>query len=492
MFDEQHEQEKQVTLKDYLHILHRGRWIILSSFVTVMAATTYFTFTTTPVYEASTKVIIKESGNVGGSLFEFGSLIKKETMINNQVEILKSRTLAETVLQKLQESEFADQLSILGNGPGADNKPGVLAGVSKSIMSLFSSSEDEKGETEGFSFDDAVNSLRSSIGIAPINNTDMIEIKVVANDPQEAAFIANALTESYAEMNRRMSQEEVRQVKNFLDEQLKIVQKQLTESENTLKQFQEDEKVVALPRETQELIENLAEFEALYNEALTELHSHRERLVYIDSQLGRNKESFDIESISSTPYLEELRKQLAVLETEKAVLLSNLITGGINYKEHPKYKNLEEQIEMLTKRFKDHIAQLAAREIINPVAMSEQLWSRKIEVEAEIEALKPKVSSLKEIVDKYSGQLSQLPEKSLKLAQLERSAKVDEKIYIMMKEKYQESQITEVGQLGDVRIIDPAKPPNSPIKPRRRLNLILGMMVGLGLGVGLTFLLEAM
>ncbi|MCA9742264.1 hypothetical protein KC734_12030, partial [candidate division KSB1 bacterium] len=117
MLDEQQlDQEKQITLKDYLHILHRGRWIILSSFITVMAATIYFTYTTTPVYQASTKVIIKDDGNVGESLFEVGGLIKKETMINNQVEILKSRTLAETVIQRLKESEFAGQLKILTNG----------------------------------------------------------------------------------------------------------------------------------------------------------------------------------------------------------------------------------------------------------------------------------------------------------------------------------------------------------------------------------------
>ncbi|MFQ5633013.1 MAG: polysaccharide biosynthesis tyrosine autokinase, partial [bacterium] len=293
-------------------------------------------------------------------------------------------------------------------------------------------------------------------------------------------------------MNRRMSQEEVRQVKNFLDEQLRIVQKQLTDSENALKQFQEKERVVALSQETQELIKNLAEFEGLYNEALTELNSNHRRLEYINSQLGHNKENFDIESISSSPYLEQLKMQLAALEAEKASLLANLISENIDYKSHPKYKKLEEQIDMLTNRFKDQISELAAKEIINPVAMSEKLWARKIEVEAEIEALKPKVKSLKGIVDEYSSHLMQLPEKSLKLAQLERASKVDEKIYIMMKEKYQESQITEVGQLGDVRIIDPAKPPKNPIKPRKRLNLMLGMMVGLGLGVGLTFLLEAM
>lgn len=492
MVDEQFDQEIQITFKDYLHKLYRGRWIIIFSLITVLAATAYYTFTADPVYEASTKVIIKEHGNVGESLFEFGSLIKKETMLNNQVEILKSRTLAETVVRKLQKSATAARLGIFQQNEDPQKpKSSMLGRVRKALMSLFGNPEKSRPEKQNDVFDQMAESLRKSISVSPITNTDMIEIKVSANDPEQAAFLANTLTESYAEMNRRMSQEEVRQVKNFLDEQLKIVQQQLAESENALRKFQEQEKVVALPHETKELIENIAEFEGLYNSALTELNSNRERLAYINEQLGRSKESFDIESISPTPYLEQLRRQLAELESQKASYLANLIFEGVDFRNHPKLQKLEDQIDILRKRFKEHIQLLAQREIIDPVAMSEQLWSRKLEVEAEIEALKPKVNSLKKIIDKYAQQLTRLPEKSLKLAQLERAAKVDEKIFIMMKEKYQESRITEVGQLGDVRIIDPARPPAYPVKPRKKLNLILGVMLGLGLGIGFSFLIDA-
>ncbi|MBL7066939.1 MAG: hypothetical protein ISS29_03660, partial [Candidatus Marinimicrobia bacterium] len=46
-------QEKEVSLQDYLRIIYRGRWIILISFLLIMAATVYFTFTSPPVYESS-------------------------------------------------------------------------------------------------------------------------------------------------------------------------------------------------------------------------------------------------------------------------------------------------------------------------------------------------------------------------------------------------------------------------------------------------------
>ncbi len=72
-----------------------------------------------------------------------------------------------------------------------------------------------------------------------------------------------------------------------------------------------------------------------------------------------------------------------------------------------------------------------------------------------------------------------MPEKSLTLARLLRKRQSDEKIFIMLQEKYQESRITEVGQLGNVRIIDPAISPKQPVKPKKKLNMVLGVLIGL-------------
>ena len=334
--------------------------------------------------------------------------------------------------------------------------------------------------------------LRTMIAVEPIRNTDMIEIKVVATNANEAAIVTNTLTEAYASLNRKQSQEEVTQVKTFLDDQLKLIQAQLAESENALKEFQEKENVVSLSSETTELIRKIAEFETLYNTALTDLNSGRERLAYINEQLKLNKQNFDFESITAAPYLEHLRGKITSLEQERASKTAALINEGANYNDHPQIRQIDERISFLTEEFEKESAKIISRNIVNPVAMSEDLLTSKIEVEASIASLKPRVEVLKDVVDKYAAELDDLPEKSLRLAQLQRAAQVDEKIFLMMKEKYQESRITEVGQLGDVRIIDEAAAPEFPIAPRKRMNLMLGMIIGLGLGIGLTFLLESM
>jgi tyrosine-protein kinase Etk/Wzc len=95
-------------------------------------------------------------------------------------------------------------------------------------------------------------------------------------------------------------------------------------------------------------------------------------------------------------------------------------------------------------------------------------------------------------VEQYNKSLNALPEKSLKLARLTREAEVNDKIFLMLREKYEENRIAEAGQIGSVRIVDMARAPKYPIKPKKGTNLMLGFILGIGLGVGVTFLREYM
>jgi tyrosine-protein kinase Etk/Wzc len=478
--------ERQVSFNDYMRVLYRGRWVVVTSFLVVMAITVYLTWTTKPEYEASAKLMIEEKG-MEHELFDIGSFMKKETMINNQVEILNSRSLAETVITRLQASEYAEQLEVV-NRPEETNMS-LLADAGQWVLHWFGASDTAKEE---ITFDDMVADLRSRITITPIRETDMIEIRVSAGSPEEATFITNTLATAYSEKNRLSSQEEVRLVKNFLEDQLASIKNQLGKSEDELKRFKQSEKVVALNDETEELIKQLAEFEGLYNEALTDYNSQQHRLAYINKQLDMSRSNIDLQNISSTPYFEALKKQIGELQGKRAFYVTNLINQSVYREDDPQILKYDTQIEALNEQLREEIVKLAKVDVLDPVGLSSTLIQRKIELESNLQALQPKLEALKGIVADYSKQLESLPEKSLQLARLERAATVDEKIYLMMEEKYQESRITEVGQLGQVRIIDPAKAPSIPIRPKKKLNLVIGALIGLGLGFGLTFLREFM
>lgn len=491
------ENERQVGVQDYLRIIYNGRWIILISFITVMAFVAYYTFTATPIYRSKVKVMVTDNGGVQKTLFNVTDFMEKEKKINNQVEILKSRKLSENVVKKLFGSDRANELIILGNGPDSEkNKNGIKKRLKRFFSSVISNGDDEKRknteQSQREEYNAIINSLRNTISVEPIRNTDMIEISVIAESPDEAAYLSNVVGEVYKELNQLESREEFRKVKDFLEDQLEIFQKQLAKSEQALKEYKEKEKVVALPQEIQEMVNKMAEFESMYHEAQVELNSNKERLIYIDDQLGKNKQNINIESIQSAPFLKELSQQMVELETQRAMYIALLMDEGVYDPNNPdsKLRRYNEQSKILTQKYKSEITQLVATETVDPIALSENLLQRKLEIEATIQSLLPKVRALKKLVDQYNSDMEKIPDRGLKLARLERSAMLDEKITLMMKEKYEETRITEVGQLGSVRIIDPALPDYTPIRPKKKMNLMLGLIIGFGLGLGITFLLD--
>ncbi len=478
--------EQQVSLGEYIRVLYRGRWIILISFLIVMIATIYFTFTTQPVYEASALVMLKQDGGVQRQIFEVSSFMQKETMINNQVEILKSRSLAENVIHRLEESDRADSLWILGKGKNKEKF---------SLTKWFYSLLYPKGRNhEAITFDDIVKTFRENmISVVPKRDTDLIELKVHAFSPDEASFIANTWMEAYWDKDISESRSEVGEVRKFLEDKLKDVQTELTKSEETLKNYKETNSVAELNSETEQLIKQLAEFETMYQEAKTDLEANEKRLTHLKEQLDESQRALVDEATGlSSPVILELQKQLAQLIGEKASYEQQLKGAGYSTKDDAKLKSMEQRLKGLQEKISEETRKMVSSGSVamNPLNVSESLLENILEIETENKSLKAKTAGFEKIVQQYNRELNTLPEKSLKLAQLQREAEVNNNIFMMLREKYEENRIAEAGQIGSVRIIDYAKPPKDPIKPKKRMNLILGLLVGLGLGVGITFVRE--
>jgi capsular exopolysaccharide synthesis family protein len=478
------EQEQQVTLTDYIRILRRGRWIIFLSLIVVMATTIYYTFTTQPVYEASALIMLKEEGGVKQEIFEVGSFMKRETMINNHVEILRSRTLAEEVIHNLQASVYADSLWILGNRK-REERIQWKAWLEKTLK--LKEQEDKTPK-----FDDLVKSFREgAISVVPKRDTDMVELKVQAYSPFEASLIANTWMNAYVHMDIRESRAEVADIRQFLDDKQREMEQKLTGSETALKNYKQKEGVAELNAETEQIIKMSADFETMYQEAVTDLESNERRLTVLKSKLNESQKAALNSSLSS-PVIQELQKQQAKLIADIASYEQQLKSTDYYSQDDPTLKKYKQRLEGLQVKIREEMNKMVSggASTLNPLDVSQNLLTSILEIEVENSSLKARTQELKKIVSRYNRELNSVPEKHLRLAQLQRELEVNNNIYLMLREKYEENRIAEVGQLGSVREIDQAKPPKEPIKPKKKMNLILGFIVGLGLGVGITFLRE--
>ena len=465
--EEQLIEEQQVSLQDYARILYRGKWIILFSFIIVLILTTFITFTTDPVYEAKATVLIQGSGAKERMIFDDLYFGNQSTMITNQIEILKSRSLAKKVLETLDLSDFRDSLKIFQ--PNEDGE----------IMSL-------RQMTSWF---------QENLEISHRKDTDLIDIIFSAGSAFECLQIANVTAVEFRLLNASTNKLQITELREFLEEQIEKKGEELKRAEEDLREYQEREKVASLDDETTQLVERFAHAETMLQEAQIELNSAQERKQSLVNQIEERKISLqdDLSEIS-TPYLISLQNQLAEAVAEKSkyeIALRSEISNPNKLSFESQVKGYDDKINAIRDKLKEESQKIQSSSMVKDVfQLSQGLITNLLETETEIKSLIAKIGALQGVVSDYDYKLESLPDKILQLARLERKRKVQETTFILMKTKLEETKIQEAGQSKNVSILDEAIAPLFPVKPNKKLNLLLGALIGLGLGVAITFLKE--
>ncbi len=412
-----------------------------------------------PVYQAEATIMVTRGQASGGlAALSFGSFAERTTAINNQVEILGSRTLATQVLGRLRADSGNERFRLFSGANGAS------------------------------STDALVKSLRENVEVSPMKDADFIVLRARGGSPREARTIANTYLDEYQDYSRLAARGEVGEVKTFLKGQLDAVEERLRAAEDALREYQKEHKVVGLPEETTALVEQISEFEGLLNQAKTEHGMNRARLDYLKRQLREQMATLpeDIAQVLS-PVIQELRGTLSQLEAAR----SQLLTSGYA-PEHPKMVEVQEQIEDAKARLIQTTREAVATRLApqDPLSFSQDLVDQILVLEVEVASNSARVTELDKVMATYSVRFSHLPSATLELARLERDKRANENIYTMLLETYEEARIAEARELGEVRVIDRAEEPLEPVSPNKTLNVIIGAILGLGVGLGLVFTRE--
>ncbi|MGH7674816.1 MAG: polysaccharide biosynthesis tyrosine autokinase, partial [Gemmatimonadales bacterium] len=92
-------------------------------------------------------------------------------------------------------------------------------------------------------------------------------------------------------------------------------------------------------------------------------------------------------------------------------------------------------------------------------------------------------SALEDQIRSASQDLRQIPPRAIEEARLRRDVAIAENLYTTLQARYEEARLAEASSIPDVRILDAAVPPESPIRNTARRILLMGLMAGLGLGL---------
>ncbi|MDO9555016.1 MAG: GumC family protein [Atribacterota bacterium] len=485
--------DEEISLQDYIRVLRKRKWTIFTVTITAIIAVLIANFFMSPVYKASTTVLLSKSSSpqaIFGSA-EGNILLGQADEIETQIEILKSYSIAKGVAEKLpadifektQAQNFQKKKDAFKWSINILDK----IGLKPFITSLLGINNGKNNDEEKPNFDKIVKQIKGSISVIAVKNTNIIEISSENINPQLAAQIANTTANLFVEKSRDLNRSRATEAKKFIEEQLLEKEKELGKGEEEKLQYKQQENILYLDEETKINIEQLANFQAQEAEVANLIAENKAKLAEAHKQLERQSEThISSETITTNPIVQQLQSQLVSLEIQLPTLLEKYTKGS------PQVTEVEIKIKETKNKISEKVAEIVASKVSARNPIYQNLLAEIVTLETNTISLDTKIEAISKTIKEYEKRLEKLPEKELQLARLERAVMVSENIYLTLLEEYQEARINEAMELGDIRVIDEAHVPGSPIKPNKKLNLAIGGILGLMLGVMLVFFLEYM
>ena len=483
-------EKPELSLKDYLFIIRRGLSIIIFSAFMVLLAAVYYTFSEDPVYQASSTILIDKPERMD-ALFGMGGS-GEMTEISNMIQLIKSRRLAIEVVKKLWDSPYRNNLEIFetkkylhrGQRPRRLFKEIFTLGRYERIDDAPKEFDEPYSNRIGIKFSRV---LLDRIKVIPKRNTDLLIITYSSPFPEEAALIANTVTDVFKQLDQEWQSESSLNMKEFLILQLNEKGAELEQSENILQEYQEDEQVYSLEGNASAILEKSIETESRFYENSAELNIKNQERQYILSRLSEEEKSL-VKQLKNS-----INIRLLTLRTELRNMEAELVRNeSIHGKEHEAVEALSMKISILKENLDAETRELLSQglSVVDPIQYRQELISQLVTLEAEVAILTSRSTEYEKLVNLYNQDLNQLPKKQLEYARLERDRTVLSEIYGFMRTKLEETHIAVASEAGTVRIIDDAITPKIPVSPDHKRNILLGLILGIGLGLGLVSVRE--
>ena len=439
-------------IQTILLILFRRKWIIIQAFVLILLSTVVSTSFLKPQYETSAKLII-ESSDAASSVLEGIGLssissmlpsMSSDTTMQNNINLLTVDPIVERVVSLLQlrdrSGELYDAESLLHSN--------------KIISAVFP---------------------RPHVEITELKETDIMQITTTATRPEVASRMANTFADIFIKTSLKRTNEEYRNAKIFIEEQLGLAKKQYMNALQEVKRYKLQEHTIDIGIEAKIALEKWAELMKEKEDNIIDLSEVNARISTLKQQLLFQDETAVSESaISNNPQIERIKRTLTDLELELVEALTEKTQNHIDViKIKEKIKEIKQELkkEMLIRR-----------------DSSEELQK----LEGDLAALEIHLPGVNKDIEKYSALLLSLPDKELAMAQLNLKISASQELYKSLLESLYQVGVAEAMAIGEIRLIEPAAVPalNDPVSPNSVLNILLGAFVGLIFGLALAMLVD--
>jgi polysaccharide biosynthesis transport protein len=424
---------KEIHLRDYWATIWRWRWTVGATFTIVVGLVALFTFLQTPIYRASTKVEIQPSSrrvvNVQ-DVSELGntgySFFAEDRYYNTQFEVIKSRAVAEGVFDRL----------------GLWNDP------------------EFKGQK------DPIGAFKGRVDVAPVEMTGIVVISMEGVDKERTTQWVNTLAEVYVDRNLDMARKATSHAVNSLLELTAPLREKLSEKQEETYKVAEKQRIFVPEDQQKIIVGTLTKLQEDLTETQQSLSKQESVIRRIEQTAAAGGSYLSIPEVASDPIVQDLYKQRIALEQERQKLLAV-------YKERHQ-KVVEKEVEL------DRLDHKIATECDRIVGRMKTDYAIKLE----------QARSTQEKIDQAKGDSLNLTQRASGYELLRGDAAETKKIYDLISSRIKEIEISSQLLNNNIRVLDKAEVPLAPVRPNKGLNLLVGLLSGLILGVGLAFFLE--
>lgn len=467
--------DDEIDLRAILRTLLKHKWMIAGiAGLSVLAATVY-TLRVTPQYESK---VLLQIDRAAQKVVGFNAEVEvdqgsasDQLQLRTQIELLKSRALAERVIDELglYKQASADELlnaeerqslpPALG-GEAEAGKPGFIDQLKNNLTQLFTPSVKDE---QVLSRSATVSAFSRSVTIEPVRNSRLVEVKVLNSDAELAARIANTMAKTFITANIERKVDSSVYARQFLEDQIKQTKAKLEESERVINEYAKKNEILNLGEDkgsatTQTFVD--------FSSALAKAEQDRIKAESLYNELKNNPETAPqaLENSAIQRYKEEKAK----LEAEYAKNLA------VYKPDFPAMVQAKAQITQLDARIKTEVDVIFGS------------------IKAQYDAARKQEESLRAKVASTRSEVLAVQDRSVDMNLLKRELDTNRQVYDSLLQRLKEVSVTAGITTNNVSIVDEASVPLFPAKPKPLINLGLGLVLGVFLGMLAALLREQM
>lgn len=461
------EGENVISVQRVVRALRRRASIMVAVFVLTFAAVAIHAFQLKSSYTASARVIINTRDQ---NVVDIGAVLSgvppNTGMLDTEAEILRSRSLIEKVVKRLDLTKNPEFNWNLTPPSDWDVRVGQIKSFLKGLVPFGRKDVEAPpppppGSPEAIAaeralMDGIIDGVRGRIGVGRVGPTYIMEIRATSPDPKMAALLANTLAEVYLNNQLETKFEATKRAQGWLNERLAILRDELREAESKVEAHRASTGLlrtgdVTLTEQT------IRDINSELTQAQSEYAAKSARLRNMNDQMRANRGIDTIAEAQNSSAIANLRAAQTALSARKAE-----VTRRYDVR-HPEYQKVMAEEADNTRQIEAELRRIASA------------------LEQEVLISRERVSSLQGSLNRAKGELASNNRAGVEQAALERDAQATRTLFDEFNNRFKETGELEGITDADAVIDSYAPVPTSPSFPNTRLNLMLGFALGLAL-----------